>query len=39
MNAIKELCHQDIGIIFMYSEAVKTRKITRISKRNPCEKL
>lgn len=23
MNVIKELCHQDIGITFMYREAVK----------------
>jgi len=23
MNAIKELCHQNIGITFMYREAVK----------------
>ena len=23
MNAIKELCHQDIGITFMYQEAIK----------------
>jgi DNA-binding transcriptional LysR family regulator len=37
MNAIKELCHQNIGITFMYREAVKKELSGDISKKFPLQ--